>query len=170
MPVVQKQEKQEIVRPPRIFKELPREVNLVKGQPLNLNCVVDGLPNPQINWLKNNEPVPVSERVTMNFNPSTGVCILNINEANPDDTGLYMLIAENMAGRAFSEGFVNVKPVEQKLQPIKAVEEHIAPKFLVNLPAKLKVQEGEPIRLSCQVEGTPKPSVSWLKDGNNKKS
>ncbi len=60
---------------------------------------------------------------------------------------------------------MHVQPVEQKLKQIKAVEEHIAPKFLVNLPAKLKVQEGEPIRLSCQVDGIPKPVVNWLKDG-----
>ncbi len=145
-------------------------MKLVEGQTLNLNCVVDGLPTPQINWLKNNKPVPVSERVTMNFNPATGVCVLNVNEVNTGDTGFYKLIAENPAGRAISEGFVDVKPVEQKLQPIKAVEEHIAPKFLVNLPSKLKVQEGEPIRLSCQVEGTPKPTVSWLKDGKKNNS
>lgn len=160
-------EKQEIVRPPKIFKELPHEVRLVKGQPLNLNCIVDGLPTPQINWLRNNQPIPTSERVSINFNPSTGLCVLNINEVDIDDSGLYKLIAENIGGRADTEGYVYVKPVEQKLQPIKAVEEHIAPKFLVNLPAKLKVQEGEPIRLSCQVDGVPKPSVNWLKDGKN---
>ena len=139
---------------------------MVEGEPLNLNCVVDGVPTPQINWFRNNQLVPVSERVSMNFNPSTGLCVLHINETNSDDEGLYRLIAENVAGKVNTEATVQIQPVEQKLKTLKAVEEHIAPKFLVNLPAKLKVQEGEPIRLSCRVDGNPKPSVSWLKDGN----
>jgi hypothetical protein len=43
-------------------------------------------------------------------------------------------------------------------QPVSA-QELVAPNFIVGLPANFKLHEGEPIKLSCQVEGYPKPTV-----------
>jgi hypothetical protein len=37
--------------------------------------------------------------------------------------------------------------------------EFVAPYFVIGLPANSKIHEGEPIKLTCQVEGNPKPTV-----------
>lgn len=39
------------------------------------------------------------------------------------------------------------------------MHEYVPPNFIVGLPANCKIHEGEPIKLNCQVEGNPKPSV-----------
>ena len=38
-------------------------------------------------------------------------------------------------------------------------EQFRPPNFIVGLPANYKLHEGEPIKLNCQVEGYPKPTV-----------
>jgi hypothetical protein len=57
----------------------------------------------------------------------------------------------------------------QPQQPSQRSDEEpmLAPNFVIGLPANYKIHEGEPIKLACQVEGNPKPSVTWLKDGQN---
>lgn len=64
------------------------------------------------------------------------------------------------------------KPVEpakpKATQPITqrpsfsdpTTEPLVPPNFVVGLPANCKLHEGETIKLNCQVEGNPKPSVS----------
>lgn len=37
--------------------------------------------------------------------------------------------------------------------------EYVAPYFVVGLPPNSKIHEGEPIKLTCQVQGNPKPTV-----------
>ena len=57
-----------------------------------------------------------------------------------------------------------VAPVEP--EPVVTNFE-VPPNFLIGLPPNYKLKEGESIKLTCQVEGNPRPVVTWLKDGKN---
>jgi len=60
------------------------------------------------------------------------------------------------------------EPVQaEPAQEPSAFDQFLAPNFLIGLPPNYKLHEGESIKLTCQVEGNPRPLVSWLKDGKS---
>ncbi len=99
------------------------------------------------------------------------------------DSGAFKIRVENPYGRAETAGLVYINkapvidtrsavdpdafkylpqsPVKQERPRLKS-EEMSPPNFIVGLPANYKLHEGEPIKLNCQVEGNPKPSVTFF--------
>lgn len=63
-----------------------------EGSKVKLSCVVQG-PDPNIRWLKDENPVAYSQRVK-NLSRD-GLCILEIDKCTPDDSGEYKLIVRN---------------------------------------------------------------------------
>ncbi|RMZ96018.1 Titin [Brachionus plicatilis] len=55
------------------------------------------------------------------------------------------------------------QPIHRPSYGDQPTEPMTPPNFVVGLPANSKMHEGETIKLSCQVEGNPKPSVIELK-------
>lgn len=75
---------------------VPRvEYAAVLGQPVGLECVADGQPQPQVTWHKERRPV-VDGAHTHIFANGT----LAISSAQRSDAGLYTCTAKNLAGRA----------------------------------------------------------------------
>ena len=138
-------------------------------------------------YLKNDQVLPASSRIKTSFNPSTGVCSIRIDDTNVYDAGAFKVRAENPYGSAETACvvYLNKAPVidprpitdpnafkylGQPQQPPRHEEPsqaYTAPNFIIGLPPKYKLREGEPIKLNCQVEGHPKPTISWLKDGKS---
>lgn len=138
--------------------------------------------------MKNDQPLQASSRIKTNFNPSNGVVTIRIEDANVYDSGSFKVRAENPGGRAETAGvvYVNVQGVidsnpvvdpdafkylspsvgqkprgtqKSDLPGDVAPGEFVPPYFVVGLPANSKIHEGEPIKLNCQVQGNPKPTV-----------
>lgn len=63
-----------------------------EGDKVKLSCVVQG-PDPNPRWLKEGNPIVYGARVK-NLSRE-GVCILEINNATPDDGGEYTLLVRN---------------------------------------------------------------------------
>lgn len=63
-----------------------------EGSKVKLSCVVQG-PDPNPRWLKEQNPIVYGPRVK-NLSRE-GVCILEINNASPDDSGEYTLLVRN---------------------------------------------------------------------------
>lgn len=63
-----------------------------EGSKAKLACVVQG-PDPNVRWLKNDQPVVYSPRVK-NLSRD-GLCALEIDKCNVDDSGIYTLIVRN---------------------------------------------------------------------------
>lgn len=63
-----------------------------EGTRIKLSCVVQG-PDPNIRWLRNDQPVVYSPRVR-NLSKE-GLCVLEIATANVDDSGIYTCVARN---------------------------------------------------------------------------
>lgn len=136
----------------------------------------------KITFLKNDQPLQASSRIKTSFNPTNGIVTIKIDDANVYDAASYKVRAENTGGRAETAGIVYVhkapvidsRPVVDpdafKYLPQQSAAPHghpakidsgefIAPYFVVGLPATSKIHEGEPIKLNCQVQGNPKPTV-----------
>lgn len=75
---------------------VPRvEYTAVIGQPVSLECVADGQPQPEVTWLKERRPVIDSAHIHVFANGT-----LAITSTQRSDAGLYTCTAKNLAGRA----------------------------------------------------------------------
>ncbi|KAG5850585.1 hypothetical protein ANANG_G00084020 [Anguilla anguilla] len=135
--------------PPTIqgSSETAKELTAVLDSSVNIECVVTGSPPPQLNWLKNGLPLPVSAQIRI---LSAGH-VLRITRAQVSDGGTYTCVASNRAGvdsRHFSLQ-VHVPPSLDKAGSTEDVT----------------VVRGNPATLLCITDGSPTPTISWLKDG-----
>jgi hypothetical protein len=134
--------------------------------------------NPKISYLKNDQPIPASARIKTHYNPTTGLVSIKLEDANVYDSGAFKIRVENPYGKAETAGivYINKAPVidtrpvidpdafkylpQSPIKKEKPIQEQLMPpNFIVGLPANFKLHEGEPIKLNCQVEGNPKPTV-----------
>ena len=68
--------------------------------PVRFEAICTGAPVPDITWLKDKVEYKPEGRHVPEFNPETGLCTLTINNAAPEDVGVYSCRASNVAGRA----------------------------------------------------------------------
>ena len=69
--------------------------------------------------------------------------------------GEYSVCVENVAGKCESSASLSVSAV-----PYRGV----APQFTQRV-ADQRVQQGQTVKLSCNITGSPRPIISWFKDG-----
>ncbi|KAM6456551.1 hemicentin-1 isoform 2-T2 [Liasis olivaceus] len=112
---------------------------------LELECPAIGTPLPTITWLKNGQPIEggVGYKILLNGRR------LLISRAEVSDTGHYQCIATNKAGENKKEFDVIV---------------HVYPTIKMNGPSERFVVIHKPVTLQCIANGTPIPSITWLKD------
>ncbi|XP_025082607.1 basement membrane-specific heparan sulfate proteoglycan core protein-like isoform X8 [Pomacea canaliculata] len=129
---------------PDIGSTLGRSVQTVdEGDRVEFECIVTGTPRPTVSWSKLEGPLPATA--------SVGDGILIIPEARPEDAGTYRCTAANVAGSVQSQVqlFVQSRPVISALQDLQT--------------AAL----GSPTTLSCEAQGSPQPTITWIKkDGD----
>lgn len=80
-----------------------------EGTKFKLSCVVQG-PDPNVRWLKNEQPVVYSPRVR-NLSKD-GLCVLEIQNCTVDDSGMYTCIVRNQESGI--EATCNVQVYETK--------------------------------------------------------
>ncbi|KAM4896067.1 hemicentin-1 [Sylvia borin] len=135
--------------PPTIAnsKDEAEELTALLGTSLNIECAAAGTPPPQLHWLKNGLPLSVSSQIKL---LSAGQ-ILRLVRVQVSDTGLYTCVASNRAG------------VHNKHYNLQV----LVPPSLDNAGGteEVLVLRGEAAALGCPSDGSPVPSVSWLKDG-----
>ncbi|KAL9989079.1 hypothetical protein ACROYT_G003587 [Oculina patagonica] len=118
---------------PEIIKP-PPNMTVDVGDSILMECVARGFPIPRIRWFLNNKPLPINGSV------------VEIAELSLKHTGVYLCLAENVAGNATATATLSV------MAPPKIFE----PKSPVN------VLSGSWTELPCNVTGNPKPTVSWF--------
>ncbi|XP_067377843.1 hemicentin-1 isoform X1 [Channa argus] len=124
---------------------VPRvEYTAVLGQPVSLECVADGQPQPELTWHKERRPVVNSAHIQVFANGT-----LLITSTQRSDAGLYTCTAKNLAGRA-----------SQDMRLVIQVPPMIPP-----AQTELSVIQGFQALLPCAAQGSPEPRVSWEKDG-----
>ncbi|XP_042637334.1 myosin light chain kinase, smooth muscle [Orycteropus afer afer] len=145
------------------FSSVLKDCTVIEGQDFVLKCSVKGTPVPQITWLLNEQPIQYAHSTC-----EAGVAELHIQDALPEDNGIYTCLAENTLGQASCSARVTVheKKSDRKseyLLPV-APSKPTAPIFLQGL-SDIKVMDGSQVTMAVQVSGNPYPEVIWLHNG-----
>ncbi|XP_024139303.1 neuronal cell adhesion molecule a isoform X14 [Oryzias melastigma] len=117
---------------------------VLKGVVLQLECIAEGLPTPDVSWQKVGGELPNNRMAFHNFGK-----ILQISDVNESDAGDYHCTAKNKLGSVH-----HVIKVDVKAAP-----------FWISAPKNLILAPNETGILTCRVNGTPKPKVSWFVNG-----
>uniref|UniRef100_A0A3P8VIZ7 Neural cell adhesion molecule L1-like protein n=1 Tax=Cynoglossus semilaevis TaxID=244447 RepID=A0A3P8VIZ7_CYNSE len=116
---------------------------LVKGEDLKLECIAEGIPTPQVEWLKIGHRLPPK---AMKENHGK---LLIVPKVNQDDSGKYMCKAKNGIGEAVHYFIVRVEePPEWVFEPESQLS-----------------MVGSDVLIRCSATGTPKPAITWRVNG-----
>uniref|UniRef100_A0A674AS97 Myosin light chain kinase, smooth muscle-like n=1 Tax=Salmo trutta TaxID=8032 RepID=A0A674AS97_SALTR len=96
---------QELQSEPR-FQQVLRDTSQPRGSTARLACRVQGYPEPEVVWFKDEEPVESSSRVTMGYD---GMCELVLTDLGPADSGVYKCRATNDLGEALCSAKLTVE-------------------------------------------------------------
>ncbi|XP_037653920.1 hemicentin-2 [Choloepus didactylus] len=127
-----------------VMKPLPSTVQVLAYEEVVLPCEASGIPRPTITWQKEGLSIPAGARTQVL--PSGQLRIIHAGEK---DAGNYLCIAQNSAGSAMGKTrlVVQVPPVIETGSP------------------DLSTTEGSHALLPCTARGSPKPDITWEKDG-----
>ncbi|XP_056607401.1 contactin-3 [Triplophysa dalaica] len=129
---------------PKIELHFPDTIPAAKGSTLKLECFALGNPVPKISWRKTSDAPFPSKVKLKNSN-----AILEIPNFQQEDTGTYECIAENSRGKNAARGRVSFHATPLWLQAVT--------------DTALSIEEN--LLWECKANGKPKPSYSWLKNG-----
>ncbi|XP_043941249.1 hemicentin-1 [Protopterus annectens] len=125
----------------------PEELSTIQENSINIECTASGTPPPQLNWLKNGLPLPISSHIRL---LSAGQ-ILRIVRTQVSDAGTYTCVASNRAG--LDSKYYNLQvSVPPSMENAGETED-------------ITVVKGNHALLTCITDGTPVPNLSWLKEG-----
>ena len=132
------------------FLARPRTQEVEVGAEVTLECSANGLPQPQITWLKDGREMEIDDEDDDSRISRTGSGSLTIRNAEVGDEGGYQCRAENTEDSLDSglELSVTSAPVI-----LKKPESHVS-------------YEKDDILFDCEVAGRPEPEVRWFKNGD----
>ncbi|XP_037998831.1 myosin light chain kinase, smooth muscle isoform X2 [Motacilla alba alba] len=145
------------------FSSVLKGCTVSEGQDFVLQCCVGGVPVPHITWLLNDQPIQYAHS---SF--EDGVAKLTVQDALPEDDGIYTCLAENNTGQASCSAQVTVKEKKSSKKADDAqaakLNKTFAPIFLQGL-TDLKVMDGSQVIMTVEVSANPSPEIIWLHNG-----
>ncbi|XFG08582.1 hypothetical protein AB1E19_012206 [Capra hircus] len=129
-------------------KEEAEKLMALVDTSINIECRATGMPPPQINWLKNGLPLPLSSHIRL----LSGGQVIRIVRAQASDVAVYTCVASNRAG------------VDNKHYSLQV----LVPPSLHNGMGteEITIVKGSSTSMTCFTDGTPAPRMSWLRDGH----
>ncbi|XP_060897359.1 neural cell adhesion molecule L1-like protein isoform X2 [Labrus mixtus] len=119
------------------------EVQLVKGEDLKLECIAEGVPTPQVEWVKMGYQLPIKAKLENHGK------LLLVQHVELEDSGKYMCKAKNTHGEAVHYFTVTVE----------------GPPEWVSEPESQLRMIGSDVLIKCSASGTPLPTVIWRVNG-----
>ncbi|XP_060925629.1 neural cell adhesion molecule L1-like protein [Limanda limanda] len=119
------------------------ETQLVKGEDLKLECIAEGFPTPQVEWVKIGHQLPVRAKLENHGK------LLIVPTVEEDDSGKYICKAKNPLGEAIHYFTVRVE------EP---------PEWLFEPESRLSMI-GSDVPIKCSASGSPPPVISWRVNG-----
>ncbi|CAK6971319.1 hemicentin-1 [Scomber scombrus] len=135
--------------PPSIDGPAEERVVETISNPVTFACDATGIPPPSLTWLKNGRPIENSESLEMHI--FSGGSKLQIARSQLSDSGTYTCLASNVEGKARKSYHLTIQ-----VPPSISGSE---------MPSEIGVLLNESLQLVCRVQGTPTPTIQWLKDG-----
>ncbi|NXV13517.1 VCAM1 protein, partial [Cepphus grylle] len=115
----------------------------MEGDSLNLTCVTESNPSPQIVWRKHLADESIQHLIENN--------ILSIPHARFNDSGLYICEVINLVTNKTEEATVDI-----------VIQDGPKNTMISVIPATA-VKEGETVTMKCTSSGNPAPVISWKK-------
>ncbi|XP_046406478.1 Down syndrome cell adhesion molecule-like protein Dscam2 isoform X2 [Ischnura elegans] len=134
-----------VMVPPKLNPFSARS-DLHLGERVGLQCTVSrGDPPLLIEWLKDGVPLPSSgpDLVVRSIDEFTS--LVSIAALSPAHSGNYTCLARNGVAQASHSAAISV---------------NVPPSWIVE-PQNKNAELGQQVMLDCQVEGFPKPTISW---------
>uniref|UniRef100_A0A671TAB3 Neural cell adhesion molecule L1 n=1 Tax=Sinocyclocheilus anshuiensis TaxID=1608454 RepID=A0A671TAB3_9TELE len=113
---------------------------VLSGQNLELECIVQGLPSPKIQWIRKDGVL--SESRTSKDSYDRVMRFKNISES---DSGEYQCTATNLQGMITHTYSVTVE----------------AAPYWIKKPKSQLYAPGDTVKLECKADGIPSPEVTW---------
>ncbi|KAM7410733.1 hypothetical protein PAMA_020938 [Pampus argenteus] len=133
-------------RKPHLFRPIGSHTNVLalREQSITLECIPKGLPTPKIEWEKKYGNLDETSGQVDNYNRW-----LHFKSITQYDDGEYECRAINTHGSTSHSFIITVE----------------AAPYWVKEPQSLMYAPGETVRLDCQAEGNPTPSITWSING-----
>ncbi|XP_059487639.1 protogenin-like [Neocloeon triangulifer] len=148
----------EVVPASKIFRpvEILADSNVVDiqvhtGEALFLECGASGYPVPSLRW--STQP-PGQEELSLEMAPRLGTNVLLIQNISVQYTGVYICKATN----------VDAQNKEHFAQIRYNVSVLVAPRIKTP-PQSLMYPIAKTVKFECEIDGVPKPNVTWYKNG-----
>uniref|UniRef100_A0A674AGX6 Neural cell adhesion molecule L1 n=1 Tax=Salmo trutta TaxID=8032 RepID=A0A674AGX6_SALTR len=116
----------------------------LRGQSLELECIVQGLPTPTVKWVRKDGQLSES-RTSRHLSDR----LLRISNISVSDGGEYQCSVNNSQGKVTHTYTVSVE----------------AAPYWTKEPVSQLYAPGETVRLDCQADGIPSPAVAWSING-----
>ncbi|KAL4612744.1 neuronal cell adhesion molecule-like isoform X10 [Arapaima gigas] len=117
---------------------------VLRGEVLELECIAEGLPTPEITWRKESGELPSARVSFLNFQKT-----LQITDVAEADAGGYRCTATNRLGSEHHIITVTVK----------------AAPYWISAPTNLILAPKESGVLYCRASGHPEPTITWSMNG-----
>ncbi|XP_052566290.1 obscurin isoform X7 [Culex pipiens pallens] len=143
------------------FTKEPDSLNVHDWADVYNKVEVRGVPRPAIQWLRNGTPLDLEEIDPESNEPKVKVVTtgdsevtseLFITHFGPELQGNYSCLASSIGGETEAKFMILVK----NEQPV----------FGKGLDRSMDLEEDDRLELSCIVDGSPLPKMTWYKDGN----
>lgn len=128
-----------------------------------LRCQINGTPTPLVSWFKGDQQVIVSETIQQTFDETTGECVLELLNPEPNVLLVYSIQAQNTFGKAVGKAQLLVEAPTEMNTSYEKPEILKAPR-VTPLEAKI-VKTGSTLVFKSNYIGTPVPQIQWLKNG-----
>ncbi|XP_011315208.1 uncharacterized protein [Fopius arisanus] len=142
-------------RPPEFTMRL-RDRRVQATYPVRLTCQVDGNPEPVITWYKDEEEINIEVENMSIWKDEAHFHTLEINRSKIDNTGIYMVRAQNAFGCLSCRCHLVVD---------EGIRAYIAPEFLHFLNPVYTVVQNQELRMTAQIEAYPAIGITWYRDG-----
>ncbi|XP_034551651.1 neural cell adhesion molecule L1-like protein [Notolabrus celidotus] len=119
------------------------EVQLIKGEDLKLECIAEGFPTPQVEWVKMGNTLPTKAKLENHGK------LLTVQRVEQEDSGKYMCKAKNALGEAVHYFTVTIEGLPE----------------WVSEPESQLHMIGSDVLIKCSASGTPQPTITWTVNG-----
>ncbi|VDM08832.1 unnamed protein product, partial [Wuchereria bancrofti] len=158
--------------PPRLLKSLEDIAVNIGDLSALLMCEIEALPQPMIQWLKNDKEICMeASKYEMKYDGS--IVKLNIKNVVDADSGVYSVIAKNALGSIRSEAKVSIQKVKEKKKVKKMIPKEIDKEKDTKITAQfefnpkladISAKVGDSVLLSVAINSHPQSEVQWFRN------
>uniref|UniRef100_A0A8C2D2H8 Neural cell adhesion molecule L1 n=1 Tax=Cyprinus carpio TaxID=7962 RepID=A0A8C2D2H8_CYPCA len=118
---------------------------VLSGQNLELECIVQGLPSPKIQWIRKDGVLSESRTSKDSYDR-----VLRFKNISESDSGEYQCTSTNLQGMITHTYSITVE----------------AAPYWIKKPKSQLYAPGDTVKLDCKADGIPTPDVTWSINGN----